>query len=170
MSYLRNNKVLLAIIATLLVVNIGLLYYSFWRDEHRHDRTMEMKGKREDRGRSSIRLEKEVGFSAGQLEAFEKIRKENRERLKPLFDELKIAKDSFYGLLMKPAAPDSLINRYATAVSEKQEAIDRTMLQHFVQLKSLATAEQQPKMDSFIASIVRRMAGHRGPEKPKEKK
>lgn len=163
MNYLRNNAVLITIIAALLIVNLGLLYYGFWRDE-KHERRENPE--RVDRGR--MKLEKEVGFNEQQLNQFEELRQKNRQDLKPMFEELRIAKDSFYSLLYLPDIPDSLITQRANAVSEKQEAIDRKMFQHFNSLKKIATPDQKVKLDSFMSGVIRKMSGYR-PERSKEK-
>ena len=166
MRYLRNNKILLMIIGTLLIVNIGLLYYGVWG--HRrgsHEKSINM------RDRMKMKLEKEVGFSKDQLAKYDEMRTKNRDSLEPLFEELHIAKENFFSLMYLSDAPDSVINLYSDRVCGKQQAIDLKIIKHFRSLKALATEEQKPKMDSFLQSITQRMAGggRRGPGPDKDK-
>lgn len=157
------------IIGTLLIVNIGLLYYGVWG--HRrgsHGKSINM------RDRMKMKLENEVGFSREQLAKYDEMRTKNRESLEPLFDELHVAKENFFKLMHSPEVPDSVINLYSSQICEKQQAIDLKIIKHFRSLKELATEEQKPKMDSFLQSISQRMAGGGrhgpGPDKGKNKK
>lgn len=168
MSYLRNNKVLLLIIAALLIVNFGLLYYGVRKKGHAGPR------KGDPKEWAKKKLEKEVGFNQEQLASYEELRTKHFDSLKPMFDELHIVKDSFFNLIYQPQVSDSAIAIYAARVCGKQETIDMKMLRHFRNLKALATDEQKPKMDSFLQSITQRMAGGGrrgpGPDKGKDKK
>lgn len=170
MSYIKNNRFLLLIIAALLIVNIGLLYYGF-RDKRSQGHKKES---RDPRAYVKMKLEKEVGFSTEQLAAYDDLRTKHFDSLKPMFDELRIAKDNFFNLLYQPQVSDSVISASAAVICGKQEAIDLKMIRHFRNLRGLATEEQRPKMDSFLQNITKRMAGGGrrgpGPEKNKDKK
>src|SRR5688572_28960778 len=112
MSYLRNNRILLLIIAALLIVNIGLLYYGFWYKGSRGHK----KENRDPRTHVKMKLEKEVGFNKEQLDAYDNLRTKHFDSLKPMFEELRIAKDSFFNLLYRPQVSDTIISRYASTV------------------------------------------------------
>ena len=169
MSYLRNNKVLLLIIAALLIVNFGLLYYGVRKKDRGH-------GPRKGDPKEWVidRLKNDVGFNQEQIATYEDLRTKHFDSLKQMFDELRIAKDSFFKLLYQPQVSDSAINIHAAKVRGKQEAIDMKMLRHFRNLKALASNEQKPKMDSFLQNITQRMIGGArhgpGPDKGKNKK
>ena len=169
MSYLRNNKVLLVIIAALLIVNFGLLFYGVRKKGHG---SSPRKG--DPKAWAIEKLKKDVGFNQEQIASYEDLRTKHFDSLKTMFDELRIAKDSFFNLLYQPQVSDSAISIYAARVCGKQEAIDMKMLRHFRNLKTLATNEQKPRMDSFLQSITHRMAGGGrhgpGPDKGKDKK
>lgn len=169
MSYLRNNKVLLLIIAALLIVNFGLLFYGVRKKDHGGGPR-----KGDPKTWAIDKLKKEVGFNQEQIASYEDLRTKHFDSLKTMFDQLRMAKDSFFNLLYKPQVSDSDISIYAARVCGKQEAIDMKMLRHFRNLKALATDEQKPRMDSFLQSITQRMAGGGrrgpGPDKGKDKK
>ena len=168
MSYLRNNKVLLLIIAALLIVNFGLLFYGVRKKGH-GDRPR----KGDPKEWAIEKLKKEIGFNQEQIASYEDLRTKHFDSLKTMFDELRMAKDSFFNLLYQPQISDSVINLYAAKVCNKQEAIDMKMLRHFRNLRALATDEQKPKIDSFLQSITQRMSGGGrhgpGPDKDKAK-
>ncbi len=151
MSYLKNYKLLVLIIAALFITNIGLLYFYVWKKHNTPHRSM--------KEQVLSRLEKEVGFSKEQLAAYDSMRTKHFESIGPMFEELRLAKDSFFRLINQPVINDSIIDQYSMQIRIKQQAIDIKMLKYFRLTKSLCTEEQLPKMDSFLQSITKKMYG-----------
>jgi Spy/CpxP family protein refolding chaperone len=164
MSYIKNNKVLLLIIAVLLLTNIGLLYFQVWKKHYPSHKSM--------KEQVMMKLENDVGFSKQQLTKYDSMRTKHFESMKPMFDELNAAKDSFFGLMLQPQVTDSVIWQYSSRISEKQQAIDIKMLRYFWSIKEISTREQRPKMDSFLQNITKRMSGgsHRSADRGRNKK
>jgi periplasmic protein CpxP/Spy len=164
MSYIRNNKVLLLIIAVLILTNIGLLYFYVWKKHNAPRKSM--------KEMVMMRLEKEVGFNKQQLATYDSMRTKHFESMKPMFEELGAAKENFFKLVYQPDVSDSLINQMSIKISEKQQAIDTKMLKYFRMTKEICTDEQKPKMDSFLQGMTKRMSGgggHRpGPDQNKK--
>ena len=169
MSYLRNHKVLLVIIGVLLVSNIWLLYSYVWS---KTTNTTKKTDSQDMRQRVRMKLKNEVGFTDEQLAQYDTLRTKHFEAINPMFDELKMAKDSFFKLVYQQNVPDSVVKAYADRIGEKQEAVDLKTFNHFRSIKGICTAEQQPKIDSFIQQVVKRINGNGGrrPEKPKKDK
>jgi len=151
MSYLKNNRVLLLIIAVLIATNLFVLYSQVWNKPHPARRSMKevMMNK----------LENEVGFSKEQLAEYDSMRTNHFKSMEPMFDELRKAKVNFFKLISQPEITDSIISNYASAISHNQEAIDSKMLRYFRSLKNIATPEQGPKMDTLLLNITKQMAG-----------
>lgn len=167
MSYIKNNRILLLIIAVLLLTNIALLYKVWNRDGH--DRGP---GGRGPQGFMASMLEKEVGFSKEQLTQYEELRTKHFVNMKPLFGEVRNAKDSLYRLMNQVQVADSVVNVYADRVSEKQKAVELKMFYYLKTVEALCTPEQRPKFDSVVQKLVKRQPGpgRRGAEKDKRKK
>jgi Spy/CpxP family protein refolding chaperone len=165
MSYIRNNKVLLLIIAVLILANMVLLYFHLWRGHGGAPR----KSMKE---MVMMKLEKEVGFNKQQLAAYDSLRTKHFDSMKPMFDSLQSAKENFFKLVYQSAINDSLINQMSARINEKQQAIDVKMLKYFRTLKEISTEEQKPQMDSFLHGITKRMAGgfRQGPGPGQNKK
>lgn len=153
MSAAAKSKILVSIIGVLLLVNIGMLIFFLWMNPGKKP---ERKPERPHFSMTSV-LEKEVGFSKEQLQKFEQLREKHRKQLKPLFDSLRAAKDKFYKLLKDPALNDSILNDAARSIGESQEALDLRTFKQFQELKTICTPEQQPKLDSVIQGMVKRM-------------
>jgi hypothetical protein len=157
MSYLRNNKVLLLVIAVLLLTNIGLMYFSFWKKH-----PAERKSMRED---IRVKLISEVGLDSAQIKAYDTLRKAHFESIKPMFTELRTAKDSLFKIIHQPGVSDSSITLFSTGIFEKQQAIDLKIHRYFRSLREMCTDQQKPKLDSFLVNMASRMSwgNRRGP-------
>jgi protein CpxP len=157
MTIQSKNKLFIFIIALLLISNIGLVV--FFMGMNKHD-------SRDNRGRGEITrvLKEEIGFNETQIKKYEEIRLAHREKMRPLFDSMRLAKEALYNQLYLPSLEDSALSAASIAIGEKQQIMDRHLFNHFRTLRELCTAEQQPKFDSMIKHMVQRMIipGRRG--------
>lgn len=53
--------------------------------------------------------------------------------------------------------PDSLLQKSALVIGEKQVEVDLRMLQHFKNLRALCTPQQLPKFDLSFTNIVEKI-------------
>ncbi|TAL48418.1 MAG: periplasmic heavy metal sensor [Chitinophagaceae bacterium] len=166
MSYIRNNKTLLLIIAVLFLTNIALLYFKVWnRDGHDKGSL----GRGGPQGFMAVMLEKEVGFNKEQIAQYEDLRTKHFESMKPLFDEVRNTKDSLYRLMNYTQVADSIVNVYANRVSEKQKAVELKMFYYLKAVEAICTPEQKPKFDSVVQKLVKRQTGQGRKSEGKDK-
>jgi hypothetical protein len=166
-----KNKVLLFLVGILLLTNIVMLVFFVGKKEPEKPRSG-----RTDRS-SAVRefLKDSIGFNDQQLSQYDQLRQQNREAMRPLFEDLGNAKLSYYRYVNQPNA-DSASQIAATAIGEKQKTLDMAFFRHFRQVRALCTAEQLPKYDSLVVNIIQKMVAppHRGDHKqrkqPKEEK
>ncbi len=153
MRSVLNNKVLLFIVAILLLANIVMLFYFLWiREPNR-------RSSHGDRPRSPITefLQIEIGFNKDQMAAFDKTRQRHRQTMKPLVEDVKAAKVQFYGFLKNPAVSDAVLNDAVAAIGEKQKLLDMQTFLNFKEIRTLCSAQQQPKYDSLIVNEISKM-------------
>lgn len=151
MAYLKNNKVLVLIVAILLLSNAALLFF-FLGKKKKDDR------KKETPREYMVRtLKTEVGFTDQQIAQYEAISDKHKETMKPLFDSIRVAKDSLYKQLKQDPPSDSLVNHYLYLIGERQRTIDQRIFTHFNAIKQLCTAEQRPKYDTVIQRVIKGM-------------
>lgn len=157
MTYIKNNKALVFIIAILLLSNIALLYFFT-----RNDCNKQSAEKKPQHG--SFReymietLRKEVGFNDEQIVKYEELSNKHKQNMKPLFDGIGQAKDSLYKLVVQSPGPsDSVVHHYLTMIGERQKDIDQRIFNHFLALKQLCTVEQTPKYDTVIQRVIKGM-------------
>src|SRR5438045_698182 len=90
-----------------------------------------------------------------------KLKKDDFEKNKYFFEQLKSAKANFYQNIYQSDVPDSFLQKSALVIGEKQVAVDLRMLQHFKNLRALCTPQQLPKFDSLFTNIVEKITSGR---------
>ncbi|MEO5563548.1 MAG: hypothetical protein ABIR18_08935 [Chitinophagaceae bacterium] len=166
MTYIKNNKALVFVIAVLLLSNIAMLYF-FLKKEKCNEGNKKPVGAREY---MAEKLKNEVGFTDSQIAKYKELSGKHKESMRPLFEEIGLAKDSLYKLLLQEPS-DSTINHYLEMIGEKQEAIDKRIFNHFLTLKHICTPDQETKYDSVIQRAIKGMINPRrggGGDKKKE--
>lgn len=157
MDSTKKYKALVSIIVFLLITNIAMLIFFVVLSKPENKRF-----KNHDQNGMSAILQKEVGFSKAQLDQYQALRNEQRNNIKPLFNEVRKAKENFYGLIYSDKVPDSLIKANADSIAEKQKQLDLQMFRHFKAVRNLCTPAQLQKYDSTIKRVVSRMTGRPG--------
>ena len=154
MAVIAKNKVILIIVGVLLLTNIAMLIFVL-SDKPRERRVRFFN--KEWQGTAAF-LEKKVGFTQEQLNAYQQLRARHWEKMKPLLMDMRNAKDSFYRLLYRPEVTDSLLYRAADSIGHKQEAIDLQTFRHFQEVRRLCDPGQQQKFESLIHQVIHRMS------------
>ena len=151
-----KQKILLIIIGFLLLTNIGMLvYFLNSTDKKPHDDNP-------PRQRFSETLKTTVGFSDEQIASFRSLRENHRESLRPVFDSIAMAKTNFYSKLTSGDSLDQkAIDSLLQPIGYYQLQLDRHVFNYFSRIRSLATPEQLPAMDSLIPAVVSKMVGYR---------
>ena len=168
MTYIRNNKTLVFIIAILLLSNIALLY-SFVTKGGKNDHP-ESEKSTSARKYMIETLTNEVGFNQEQIAQYEQMSDKHKQIIKPLFQEIKLTKDSLYKMLEEAAVSDSTVNYYLNMIGEKQKSIDQKIFYHFLSLREICTAEQRSKFDTVVQRIVKNMINSSSKKSGKDKK
>lgn len=106
-------------------------------------------------------LQNDVGFSKDQLDQYQALRKEQREKARPMFNALRTTKKDFYNLMYSSTNSDSVINVYADSIGQRQKNLDMQMFRYFKSIRNLCKPEQLPKFDSAITKEIGWMVGNR---------
>jgi Spy/CpxP family protein refolding chaperone len=149
-----RNRNLLIIIGVLLLTNIGVLVYFLGKKEP-SKLPEPQTGK--DRPGITEMLQKEVGFNDEQTAKYKLLKEKQKETIRPMYDDMRKMKDSLFRLLSYPETSDSLLNKMADAIAQKQKALDLQTFNHFKRVRILCTPEQQSKYDSMVLRMFRKM-------------
>lgn len=158
MTYIRNNRTIVFIIAVLLLSNFALLYILFGRDNSKPKQPAQPEFK-SFRDYMSATLKNEVGFSDDQVKQYQDLSQKHKEGMKVLFDDIKNTKDTLYKFVFVDNVPDSVTDSYLNKIGDKQKNIDQRISNHFRTLRGLCTADQRPKFDSITQRIIYKIIG-----------
>ncbi len=151
MNTASKSRPLIFIIIFLLLTNIAVLAWLFWPKTPKH---IEPPGQRNG---MVMALKDSVGFSDAQVDQYKQLKEKQWKILKPLFDDIRKAKDSLYRLLGDENVNDSVINQRAEFIGQKQKALDLQAFSHFKEVRALCTSEQRPKYDSLVLKMIKKM-------------
>jgi hypothetical protein len=153
MHKILSNKVLLFISALLLLSNIFLVILLVrTKDSHKAPPRDE-----KQRYPLTIFLDKEIGFTSEQMDQYEKIRQHQRQRMRPLFEEMRLAKVQFYRNLSKPSVENDTLIRASTEIGAKQQTIELQAFRNFKEIRTVCTDRQKAKYDSLIPGVIEKM-------------
>lgn len=165
-----RNRNLLIIIGVLLLTNIAVLVYFLGpkkENKSAHDNP------KNNKGFVAEMLQKEVGFTEEQTAEYKQLKEKQRKIVRPMYDDMRNAKDSLFRLLSYPGTSDSVLNTMAETIAQRQKALDLQTFNYFKRLRTLCTPEQLPKYDSMILPLLRKIGKlpkHNEPEKTDKKK
>ncbi|HVZ95548.1 MAG TPA: periplasmic heavy metal sensor [Chitinophagaceae bacterium] len=151
----KKNKALVSIIIFLLITNVAMLVFFLVLNNH------SPKPPRNHDGLSGM-LQKDVGFSKQQLDAYESLRKGQLDSVHALFDELKKEKIDFYNMIYASSMDDSTLEAAAENIAAKQKELEIKMFYHFKTVRAICTPDQLPKFDSTLKKVVVRMISRAG--------
>ena len=159
-----RNKTLLFILVISLLANMIMLIYFGWVRESNHRNARNGQG-----SPMTAFFKKDLHFTDQQMEAYEKLRMQNRQKMKPLFEDVRLAKVDFYKYINDQQANDSLLDASAGQIGEKQKVLDLQTLKNFRQLRNICTEEQKKRYDSLITGVITNMwfAPRNGPPERK---
>jgi Spy/CpxP family protein refolding chaperone len=164
MNNMTKTKTLVTIIIFLLITNVAMMIFFIVQSKPvKRQRNHEANGMYNS-------LQNEVGFSREQLGKYQSLRKEQLQRVKPLFNEVRNAKKDFYSLIYSENISDSLINADADSIAQKQKSLDMQMFLYFKNIRNICRPDQTQKFDSTIKKEVARMVGRNGKENQEHKK
>lgn len=140
-------KILTVAVVLLLLTNIALVFFMFFRHPKGPDR------RRKD---PSEMMVKELNMTPDQQKQFREMKDAHFQSVKPLFDSMRAEKSTLIDLLKEKEVSDSLFTAYNKNILEKQARIDRLTFEHFRKVRTLFTPEQQPRFDSLLRKMMAR--------------
>ena len=147
------NRNLLIIIGVLLITNIAMLVY-FLSDRKTAKPAEQTKDSR--MGVAEM-LQKDVGFTEEQITKYKAFKEKQKETIRPMFDDMRRAKDSLFRLLSYPETSDSVVSKAADVIAQRQKALDLQTFSHFKRVRTLCTPDQQTKYDSMVIKMFSKM-------------
>jgi hypothetical protein len=142
----KKYKWLFFLLSILLVSNIVLAIFLFMSNTS--------KDRLESRDESSA-IYKEIGLSGQQIDTFKASKENFFKQMRPYWNEIKELKDSMYKKL-EADSNDLIVKMLSLEIAQKTNMVDLKTYQHFVELRTLCTPEQQVRFDTLIPKFVNR--------------
>jgi Spy/CpxP family protein refolding chaperone len=146
-----NNKRLLIIIGILLFANLVLVSFLIL---NKPTTKRYIRGDR--KAMITSFLQNEIGFNQHQLQQYDSLNEQHRTKIKSMFDAARSDKENEFKQLAISNFSDSAIVNTATIFAGKQREIEITMFNHFKEIRTLCTPQQQPKFDSLFYKMLNR--------------
>ena len=158
-----RNKVFILIITVLLISNLALVAFMVFgrKSGGKHPKS---------RGEAfSNYFKKELNFSEEQAAKFQQLVTGHFEKLRPIMGEVRKAKNSLFIMMnQSETPPDSVLQRAAENIAQKQMLQELQSFNHFRQVRELCNDEQKPKFDSLISKMINRSSGRFSDREKKE--
>lgn len=140
-----QRKWLVGTIVILLFINIITIGSFWWTKRPKHPPKLE------------TFFKKELALSVTQVTEFEKLGKKHQEEKKLIHANMKNYKDAFFKEVLSKKPNSQTVDSLTQVISDLQIQMDRQIINHFNELKSVCeTAEQEEKLrEIFIKSINR---------------
>ena len=153
---MAKQKILLATVVVLLIVNIATLTF-LWMQYRRPSEPAPGMAARDF-------IVKEVGLTLSQQQQYDSLRKIHRKSVIGLNDENKRLHDQMFENVGATAIDSIMLDSMAYKLSQNEVKRQKITLYHFRELRKILTVEQQSKFDNILKEalkIIGRPAAHR---------
>jgi len=144
----NSNKILTLVIGLLLVSNIVLVYFMV--------NGSGKKPPKKDRMDPAEVMIKEVGMDEQQAATHKQMKDDHFKAVRPLYDSLRTAKATYFGLVKDASVTDSMGKMYREKIAVWQNTIDSMTFAHFRKMRNLLNPQQQVKYDEFVQKLMQR--------------
>lgn len=139
-----TGKWLLILVGVLLATNM-LMLFMFVLPKGRSYRGSD---------RVSDFMVKQLKLDSDQQTRFMDSKDEYFRAMRPLWDSIRISKDSLYRLLGDPSVNDSMVGLMARKVAERTRRSEEMQFSHFMEVRKYCTPEQQKVFDTLIPNML----------------
>jgi periplasmic protein CpxP/Spy len=157
MKAITRNKWFLLLLGVLMLANVGLLLSFFVFGE----KSGQPAGGA-PKGSEKSYLARELTLDVDQEKKFQQSKEQFFEEMKPLWECIRLSKDSFYRNVNNPSFSEEEIRVHTARIAEMSRISDEKTLRHFQVLRTYCTPEQQQKFDTLVPRMLSTMGGRRG--------
>jgi periplasmic protein CpxP/Spy len=153
MNNLTKNKWFLFLLGFLLLANITLLlsFFVFGEKSELKPHNAPPQG--------AGYLYKELSFTEDQKAKHKELKEAHFKNIKPLWEEIRITKDSLYKQLNNPSFDEAALQEMTNRLAEKNKLSDQLMFLYFRELRTICTPDQLAKFDTIVPQMVNKRGG-----------
>ncbi|HUS02243.1 MAG TPA: periplasmic heavy metal sensor [Chitinophagaceae bacterium] len=147
MNISKNNLLIWSVIL-LVIANVAVLV-TIWSTHRKQG---------PGRGTPADYLIKELNLNSDQQNKLRSLAKQHHEQSLKIREGIKSARHDLFKLLQQPAIDDSTKRSAADNVAKDLEQLDLLTFDHFKEVRSICTPEQQKKFDKIIEDVLQMIA------------
>ncbi len=142
-----NNKILVIIIAVLLLVNTGMVFFIL--------RTPEKPSFHNDfKAAMPEFLQNSIGFSSQQMSQYDSLSNAYNAKFKANMESLRSDRQQEFKQFAQTGFNDSAIDSIVLLATENRKLLDVNLLQYTKEIRKICTPEQQPKYDTLLYKVL----------------
>jgi len=149
---MKSNKILVAFVIVLIIINCVLLSL-FWFNIYHIKRRPPIQGP------AFEYLSRELKLTSAQKGQYEKMRDAHMQFTDSLNTQTHVMRDSFFNQLKNPSAKPETINALEKKISDNTAKLDTSTFYHFSRFRAILNAGQQKRFDEIIQDVLRSMGG-----------
>lgn len=146
MTQNTRSKWFVVSFAIMLATNIVLLFLLFRNTEKPVER----------KPSSFAQMVRDLQLDSAQQLVFRQRKDSFMKSMKPLWEDIRKSKYELYRQLQDVNTPDSTIHRLALVIGEKTVISEEKQFEHFKELRTVCTAEQQARFDTLVPQMTSR--------------
>jgi Spy/CpxP family protein refolding chaperone len=146
MDFLKKNRLFVIIIAVLVVLNLVTISFMVLSPKPTE---------RKSRAEVVAFVERELGLTDAQKKIFSDLREKHMQKMTAIAREQHELRRSMFDLLKQESPDQDEVRRKADAIGQKETEVALETFDHFRQLRTSCTPEQQIKLDSIIREVLR---------------
>lgn len=146
-----SPRLLSVVVVLLLLINSALVIYLVMERNRFHAGRANT-----DREDAFERMTRTLRYTEAQKELHLALRKDHLEKMRPINDSIRMAKVLLYSRTSIVEESDSIFINYMTKMSQWQATINQMNYAYYKKVRSLLTAEQQPRYDSMLVKMIER--------------
>jgi hypothetical protein len=164
MDVFTQKRFMLAVIVTLVILNIGTMTLVLLRETRRPDLPPPHHRPSHDGPGSASMLKKELALSDEQFERYLELRERHRDKAGRIRDEMDLLRRQMFRQLFE-TEPDTVeVARIIQILAEKGEMLERVTFAHLRDLRDLCGEGQQEKLQRLLDEFSR--ATGKPPQRP----
>jgi Spy/CpxP family protein refolding chaperone len=146
---MKSQKILIAGLILMVVVNICTLGFIIYKSQHRHYRN-----DREKHGSPGKFLSKRLHMNAEQEQSLDKLRKENEKKMSVLRARKDSLRKQSFELIKSDVYDITRADEIANEIGNCHKEMEKQMATYFLAIKALCTKEQLADFNKFIDHIA----------------
>ena len=149
---MNKNTILISSLIAMVVLNVGLLAFMFFRGSHKPPQNRMSKEK------AGEIIQKEFGFNDVEMLEFDKSREQHFRSIEDLNQQIQKSSIAYYQMEENQPAKDSLLQ----VVTELSTSFYRINDEHIQQMRNLCAPDKKEALERFIEARVNNHS-RRGP-------